>query len=166
MISNKLIAVVDTIIAETDEYNRQHEYAQRVMLTVNRIQRLLYLMDIEHMFRKTGVSMFKEDFCAWPKGPTIPSVYWTFDKPDMHVGVAKYGNDTYYLYPEEIAIIKYILDKTWEWDTVDLNILTKQTGPWRRNYVEDDPDHTQVISKAEIYNWYYNNGMFWEILDE
>lgn len=163
MLTNKLIAIVNAIIDETDEFNRTHDYQQRINLTINRIQRLLYLIDIEHMLRREGTSMFKEDFYAWSNGPTVPAVYYKFNQRDNHTGIKVCSDDTYILYPDEISVIKYVLNKTWDWDVLDLNALTKQTAPWKRNYIEDDPAHKQIIQKAEIYKYYYNSGMFWEV---
>ena len=161
-ITPKCIAVANYIIEAINQYNKhKEELRQQVLLSTKKMQRLLYLCEVEYMKRNNGTPLFKDDFYAWPSGPTIPRGYTLFiQSMDCKMHPIESSN------PVELTddikiIIDEILDKTKELDTTELMDITNIVdGPWHQVYQEDDKEHKQIVSKLETYRFYKNRNLF------
>ncbi len=161
-ITTKCIAVSNYIIEEINKYNKYRSLlSERVILSTKRLQRLLYLCDVEYMKRNNGTPLFTDNFNAWPSGPVIADVYRFFVqyqdgnmKPVCKEKVIELRDDFK-------SLIDEILDATKELDTADLMSITNIVdGPWHKVYKEEDKDHNQVISKEDSYNFYVGRNLF------
>lgn len=145
-------------IAENiNNYNIDKSLKEKIFINGNKLQKILYFCDIEYMKSNNGISMFEDDFYAWPKGPVIPEIYSMFFLNDK--GVMLYPP-----YQKELLTInmKKTIDKVLElmgsFDTLELINLTQvEGGPWSKVYNKDDKKHEQIISKEEMFKFYSNN---------
>lgn len=145
-------------IAENiNNYNIDKSINEKIFINVCKLQKILYFCDIEYMKSNNGISMFEDEFCAWPTGPVIPKLYYIFFLNNQGVMCSL----TYQKKPLTINI-KETIDKVLElmgsFDTIELINLTQvEGGPWSKVYNEDDKKHEQIISKEEMFNFYSNN---------
>lgn len=155
------VSAANYIIEKTNEYNDSQAYGNRISITGKRLQKLLYFSDIEFMKRNDGVSMFKDEFYAWPSGPVIPSVYYEFSQYQNGEMCPSKGESHSPLTRAMMDAIDYVLSQVHGIDTIDLiNFSHIEGGPWRRFYSDTDPNHEQVIPKREIYAFYKDRNMF------
>ena len=158
------IAAANYLIDETNRYNNAPTTKQRVSMTCKRLQKLLYISDIEYMRKNKGTSMFRDDYYAWPSGPVIPSVYSKFMiYQDGHMVSIK--GDFTPITPLMKECLDSVLECTWNMDTWDLVELShKNDGteicPWKQFYNENDPNHEQIIRKDAIYAFYQKRNIF------
>ena len=167
-LTKKCIAVANYIIEEINKFNEGKPLKEQVMLTLKRLQKILYFCDIEYMKINNGESLFEDNYFAWSSGPVIPYVYHTFIQCQSPNGKIhpKYEEQEIRLTDKETFIIDKVLEKTQELDTVDLIDITKiDDGPWHQVYNEFDSNHNQIISKEEIYNFYKNKKLFIQSTD-
>lgn len=154
------IAAANYIIERTNDFNNNHEYGERILITGKRLQKLLFFSDAEFM-KRNGQSMFTEDFCAWPSGPVIPSVYSEFSQYQNGEMCPSKNCNQHKLMPSMTEAIDFILNETWNMDTLDLvNHSHVENGPWMKFYNPNDPEHNQIISKDDIKQFYLENEMF------
>ena len=164
----KCIVVANYIIENINKFNEGKPLKEQVMFTLRRLQRILYFCDIEYMKINNGASLFEDNYYAWPSGPVIPYVYYTFVQCQKLNGKIspKYEAQELRLTNKEKSIIDKVLKETQELDTVDLsNIANINEGPWQKAYNELDPEHNQIIKKEEIYNFYKNKELFTQPTD-
>lgn len=155
------IAAANHLIEKTNDFNNaQIDHSNRISMTCKRLQKLLYFSDIEYMKRNNGDSMFHDNYHAWPSGPVIPSVYskfMTYQDGQMNPIDGAHTELT----QEMKDCLDFVLEHTWNKDTVDLiDIAHKDGGPWKIVYDDKDPAHEQIISKEAIYNYYKNRVIF------
>ena len=149
------------IIKKTNKFNSGQKFADQILITCKRLQKLLYFSDIEFMKRNNGNSMYTEEYYAWPSGPVIPSVYYEFlQYQNGEVCPLKDGSDNM-LTLEMVDAIDYVLNQTNGIDTVELIAFSHIAGgPWSRFYTDNDPNHEQLIQKSIIYSFYMNRNIF------
>lgn len=144
---------VNYIIKKTMEYNFDKSYSEQIILTIKRIQKILYLSQILYMNR-FGKNMFEDEFYAWPSGPAIPVLY---DKSDQ---LLKDGMDRYEAVKDTVVrkkmmeVIDSVLNITNNVSALNLvKLSTTEESPWSKVYSPNDENHKQLISKEEIYNY-------------
>lgn len=146
---------VASYIAESiNNYNIDKTINEKIFINGNKLQKILYFCDIEYMKSNNGISMFEDEFYAWPKGPVIPDIYYLFfltSGGEMH-------SLTYQREPLTINIketIDRVLDSMGSLNTIDLINLTQvEGGPWSKVYNKDAKNHEQIISKKEMFKFY------------
>lgn len=154
------IAAANYIIDRTNQYNENHSFQDRILLTGKRLQKMLFFCDVEYMLQHEGKSMFSDEYYAWPSGPVIPSVYYNY----MHFqnGTMRPVEEGQHspLSPEMKTTIDSVFSKTCTLDTFDLVELSHvKNGPWAQVYKDEDPKHEERIPKELIYGYYKSKGL-------
>ncbi len=148
------VSAANYIIDLTNKYNTGKSYSERISLTCKRLQKLLYFSDIQYMLENEGQSMFNDHFYAWPSGPVIPSVYDKFVQYQNGKMMPLEGDHSPLSAQMELAISK-IFDDTTDVDTYDLVEMSHiDGGPWQRCFNPHDENHTQIISKESMFEFY------------
>lgn len=162
-ITPKCIAIANYLIEKTNAYNIDKDFRNKILMSSQRLQKLLYFSNVEYMayFNKPLIQDF---FYAWPSGPVIPSVYTRYVQ--YQSGEMKpIGTRNEPLSYEERAVLDKIFNVTINIATSKLiNISKVSNGPWHSVYNELDPEHKQIISKDEMLN-FYNKGSLRCFLD-
>lgn len=154
------IAAANYIVELTNSYNDGKAYSLRISMTCKRLQKLLYFSDVAYMKKSNGVSMFRDEFYAWPSGPVIPSVYDEFMQYQTGE-MAPVGGTHSPITPEMKQAIEDVFTQTIDIDTYDLVEMSHVAGgPWCRAYNADDINHNQVISKTEMWEFYRARDIF------
>ena len=152
------VSAANYIINSINEYNEGKQLRERIFMSSKRLQKLLFFSDVLYMVENNGTSMFSDEFCAWPSGPVIPSVYKKFMQ--YQDGEMK-PHDTEPHTPitfEMQHVIDRVLEDTNHLDTVKLvDKSHEKNSPWYNIYNEDD-GNCQIISKSSIYDYYKKNG--------
>ena len=165
-ITQKCRAVSNYIIEEINKFNEGKTLKEQVMMTVKRLQKILYFCDVEYMKINNGELLFDDYFYAWPSGPIIPNVNNVFIQYQDGRNYPRYVGEPLELTNEEKSIIDKVLKQTQELDTIELVNITKiNDGPWQQVYNEFDSNHNQIISKEEMYNFYKNKELFIQSTD-
>ena len=158
-ITAKCRAISNYIIETVNSYNEDKMMQVQVIMSLKRLQRILYLCNIEYMIKYNGKILFEDNFFAWPTGPVIPGIYYVYI-PHIIGERIKLANS-------EKFIIHKILKQTQNISTMDLIKITNISGgPWEQFYNEQDPKHNQVIPNDIIYNYYLNNKELIQIQEE
>ena len=161
----KCIAVANYIIEEINKFNEGKTLQEHIIIKT-KVQKILYICDIEYMKLNNGEPLFEDNFYAWISGPVIPYFYYTFLPYQSKKIEPRNTSEQLNLTNEEKTIIDKVLEKTQELDTVDLsNITNINGGPWQKAYNELDSEHNQIIKKEEIYNFYKNKELFIQSTD-
>lgn len=153
------IAAANYIIQKTNKYNEDRDFKDCILLTGKRLQKMLFFCDVKYMLQNNSESMFRDEFYAWPSGPVIPSVYYSymqFQNGTMQpIEEGKHSPLT----SKMIDVIDKVFDETCKIDTFDLVERSHVAGgPWERAYKEDDPKHDEIIEKQSIYEFYSSLG--------
>ncbi len=152
-------AAANLIIELTNKYNEGKLYSERISMTCKRLQKLLYFSDAKFMQDNHGKSMFNDEFYAWPSGPVIPSVYDMFVQYQNGEMSPIEGNHSL-LEQNMKNAIEYIFNKTVDIDTYDLVMMSHIAGgPWANVYNPYDENHSQVISKQDMFKFYKTNNI-------
>lgn len=152
-LTNECQLVVNYILKKTNEYNLNKDYSKQISLTIKRIQKLLYLIQIEYI-KHTGTNMFEEDFYAWPIGPAIPEVY------DFYIEYTTGASSIIKspigsLSKDKHNVIDIILENTNDINTYELIEHSRTLDNiWINAYNPDDEKHNQLISKKQLINCY------------
>lgn len=153
----KCISVANRIISRTNAQNywRYDLGKPAVMLSVKRIQKIMYLCQLFAFIEDTESNMIPEDFVAWANGPAIPELYdyWLVS----HEGYMNpFPNTKYQLSEEEIEIINIVVDNTIDihTETIIDFIQTSQT-PWKETFKTPFSPYS-VISKESIKQFIHN----------
>lgn len=154
-------SVANYIIAEINKYNEDKLFSEQILLNVKKLQKLLYFCDIEYMKQYDGTPMFQDDFHAWPSGPVITEVYLQFAVFQDGKMYHQYGVNNFSITEEMKSVINSVIEATKEMDTIDLVKISQiENGPWSNVYNADDPNHGQIISKKEMFEFYSNIELF------
>ena len=154
-------SVANYIISEINKYNESKLFTEQIFLNTKKLQKLLYFCDVEYMKQYNGIPMFKDEFKAWPSGPAIPEIYCQFVLLGNGQLVNQFCKDTFNITKEAKFVIDSVIEKTKEMDTIDLVKISQiQGGPWSNVYKIDDPNHEQIISKKETFEFYLNIDLF------
>lgn len=147
----KCISVANRIISRTNAQNNwRYELGKpTVMLSVKRIQKIMYLCQLFAFMKNTESNMIPEDFVAWANGPAVLELYdyWLVS----HEGYMNpYPNTKYQLSEEETEIINIVVDNTIDipTETIIDFIQTSQT-PWKQTFKTPCSPYS-VISKDTI----------------
>lgn len=158
LITSKCRAVSNYIIEENNKYNSDKTFREQILMSSRRLQKILYLCNIQFMILHNGKPLFEDSFFAWPSGPVIPNINFIYIQEQNGKNLPRYERENLKLTNEEKLIIDKILKETQELDINDLNNITNiNNGPWQKKYNEFDLTHNQIIPNSEIYNFYLNN---------
>lgn len=147
----KCISVANRIISRTNAQNTwRYELGKpMVMLSVKRIQKIMYLCQLFGFIDNIESNMIPEDFVAWPNGPVVLELYdyWMIS----HEGYMNpYPNTKYQLSEKETEIINIVVDNTIDIPTERLIDYTHTPfGPWEQVYKSSLTPYS-VISKDRI----------------
>ena len=148
------VAAANYIIEKTNKYNEGKPLVDQISMTCKRLQKLLYFSEVEYMKANGGKQMFSDDFYAWPSGPVIPSVYYQFMQYQTGNMEPVSGNHTP-LDSDMMKVIDNVFEHTKNKGTSE---LVKEShvlgGPWSHAFNVNDPEHKQIISKEEMYEFY------------
>lgn len=142
--------VIGYIIRKTNEYNINKSDFEQVPLTIKRIQKLLYLIQVESI-KHHGTHIFEDDFYALPGGPVIPGVY------DLYLDYTTKGSFPVKLpqgslNKEEQLLIDYILESTNDINNHELiNQVRNMDNLWLNAY---NLNGKEIITKNMMYNCY------------
>ncbi len=154
------VAAANYIIERTNEYNKDKKYCEQIFMTSKRLQKLLYFSEVEYMKRNDGEPMLNDEFQAWPSGPVIPSIYYKFvqyQDGNMRPLLGDYPD----ISEDEKVAIDYVLERTYNMDTLDLIEFSHiNGGPWNHVYNPNDLDHGQTVPKHEMYSFYLERDLF------
>lgn len=152
--------IANYIIEEINKYNQGKQFREQISMHARKLQKLLYLCDIEHMREYDGTPMFNDEFYAWPSGPVIPEIYYKYTCTQTQYGEMKPLDDTVAISmtQEMKSIVDRVLAKIKESDTLDIEAICKiNNGPWAQAFDTNDEEHNQIISKESMYNYYREN---------
>lgn len=159
-ITQKCIVISNYIIKELNKVNKG-KTLQEYIIIKKRIQRILYICDIEYMKINNGQPLFEDNFYAWTSGPVIPYIYYTFLPYQSKKIEPGNINEQLKLTNKEKNIIDKVLKETKELDIVELtNITNINNGPWQQIYNKSNSNYNQTIPKEETYNFYKNKKLF------
>lgn len=162
----KCISVANRIISRTNAQNAwRYELGKpMVMLSVKRIQKIMYLCQLFDFMGNPESNMVPEDFVAWPNGPVVLELYdyWMIS----HEGYMNpYPNAEYQLSEEETEIINIVVDNTIDISTEALIDYTHTPlGPWEQVYKSHLIPYS-VISKDRIKQYICNEEAQRQLID-
>lgn len=153
--TKKCQLIINYIIYKTYQYNLDKEFSEQILMSVNRIQRLLYLIQLEYMhhFNKP---IIEDDFTAWPTGPAIGKVYYDNQNRDSYFYNLLFNNQELELLSKtldkkEIKTIDNILEYTNTIDTLDLSkIVCSVNELWTINFNPNSELLSETISKQSM----------------
>lgn len=157
-LSQECILVTNYIIEKITKYNSgKKSFSEQVLLHTKKIQKLLYFCDVEYMKRNNGLSLFNDEYTAYPSGPVIDGVYYEYMSYSDYGPFPRRDLDTVQLTEEVKQLIDEVLDRIMGIDTNDLITASNiEGGPWHQVYDENDKTYCQIISKETIYSFYRN----------
>lgn len=149
--TDKCRLIIDYIIYKTYQYNLNKEFLEQITMNMNRIQRLLYLIQLEYMYHFKE-AIIDDEFYAWPSGPAIPEIYDIYENLVANASFNPIKRTLIRKIPEQMqAVLDYVLERTNNIDTLDLvNISKVNNSPWYNVYNPDDENHIQIVPKNEI----------------
>lgn len=163
-ITPKCIAVANYLIEKTNAYNTDKDFRNKIIMSSQRLQKLLYFSNIEYMFY-FNKPLVQDLFFAWPNGPAIPFVYTRYVQYQSGE-MRPIGTMHEPLSYEERAVLDKIFNVTINITTATLvNISKVSNGPWHNVYNELDPEHKQMILNDEMLN-FYNKGAIRYFFDD
>lgn len=148
------ISAANYLIEKTNEYNSGVDFIEQISMSCKRLQKLLYFSEVYYMHQHGGQAMLKDEFYAWPSGPTVPAVYDKFMRYE--------GGQMMFVETTDKSLNKDMrdaLDAVFE-KTVDIdtNTLVEMSqvfgGPWNQVYDPKDPGHFQIVTKESMYRFY------------
>lgn len=161
----KCVSVANRIINRTNAQNdwRYKLGKPMVMLSVKRIQKIMYLCQLFEFIENTESNMIPEDFVAWPNGPVVCELYdyWLVS----HEGYMQpYPNISYQLSEKETEIINIVVDNTIDISTEAIIDYTHTPfGPWEQVYKNNKYPYG-VISKDRIKQYIRNENIQRELI--
>ena len=162
----KCISVANRIINRTNAQNdwRYELGKPTVMLSVKRIQKIMYLCQLFAFMENTESNMIPEDFVAWANGPAVPELYdyWLVS----HEGYMNpYPNTKYQLSEEEKEIINIVVDNTIDIHTETIiDFIQNSQVPWKETFKTPFSPYS-VISKESIKQFIRNETAQRELFD-
>lgn len=152
-LSEECQLIVRHILKRTDQYNMNQNVDNQISVTINRIQKILYLAQVEHI-KHNGTIMFEDDFYALPVGPEIIGVRKLY--MDYSIGkqdTLKFPKGK--LNPDKKRIVDAILDSTNVIDNVTLSKCIRQMDNiWINTYRSEETKNNKLISKTVLINYY------------
>ena len=147
--------IIKHILKRTDEYNMHQKNYNQISVTINRIQKILYLSQVEDI-KHTGKTMFEEDFYALPLGPEVIEVRnFYMDYCTGRIDTLKFPNGT--ITQDKKQIVDIILECTNEMDNVTLSKnVCKMDNIWINTYRSQE-DNNKLISKTQLISYYKPN---------
>ena len=152
------ISAANYIINQINLKNAEKKW--NVVLSSKRLQKLLYFCDVLYMTENDGVSMFKDEYYAWPSGPVLPDVYNTFMR--YQDGMMHPYNETIHDLKDEkiMNVVDRVLNDTADISTNDLIEESHITdGPWKDAVEIKAGEFNGVIDKINIYEYYSKKGV-------
>lgn len=151
------IAVANRIINRTNAHNlmRRDEGKSPVSMNGKRLQKILYLCQLEWIAKGHANDLISDNFEAWAKGPVIDSVYNVFSIYQDGGMLPYRGKDVELLSDEERKVINYVVDSTIDYDTDKIIAYThSKGGPWDQIYNNRDNDGRWSIIPKELIRSY------------
>lgn len=157
-LSQECILVTNYIIEKIIKYNNGKKlFNEQILLHTKKIQKLLYFCDVEYMKRNNGLSLFNDEYKAWPGGPSIDGVYSEYMSFSDYGPFPKKDLQIVELSDDVKQLIDEVLDRIMNFDTSDLTRASNiEGGPWHQVYDENDKTYSQVVTKESIYSFYRN----------
>lgn len=153
-LSQECIAVTNYIIEKIRCYNSDKmQLSEQVLLYTKKIQKLLYLCEVEYMKRNNGEVLFVDEYKVWPSGPAIDGIYSEYMSFSDYGLFPRKDLQTIELSDDVKNVIDYVLDRIMTVDTCD---LINACGT-------DDITCSYVISKESIYLYYKNKDIITDI---
>lgn len=150
------IEASNRIIDKTNAYNATASFADSIIMSCKRLQKLLYFSEVWYMI-KHDKPMLTDNFCAWPNGPVIPGVYDIFlGYQDGFMKPFEPGKHTQ-LSQDEVEAIDEVFNYTTTMDTGSLVKLSHiPGGPWELAMAKDTSDGEcgPQISKDDMMHFY------------
>lgn len=150
------IAIANRIINRTNAHNlmRRAEGRPPILMNGKRLQKVLYLCQLEWLAEGNRNYLISDDFEAWAKGPVVASIYDVFSiyqDGDMF----PYRSKNKIIQPltdKERNVINYVVDSTIDIDTDTIIEFTHTPGgPWDQAYKNRNQNERRpVISKENI----------------
>lgn len=162
----KCISVANRIISRTNAQNAwRYELGKpMIMLSVKRIQKIMYLCQLFDFTENPESNMVSEDFVAWPNGPVVLELYdyWMVS----HEGYMNpHPNAEYQLSERETEIINIVVDNTIDISTEAIIDYTHTPfGPWEEAY-KSSPSSYNIIAKDRIKQYICNEEAQRQLID-
>jgi len=151
----KCMAVANYIIDEINKYNEDKPFREKILLSVRRLQKLLYFCETEYMIKNNGKPLFEDEFCAWPSGPVIEKIYYTYLQEQNGYMNPYHIPDEPNLTNDVKCMIDRILEVTKDLYTSELIRISKvDDGPHSKVFVKEDNNYDQIVSKEDTYIYY------------
>lgn len=152
------IEIADYIIIKINEMNQVRAGQDRIRLSCKRLQKLIYFSEVRYMQLNNGKQLFEDNYYAWPSGPVVPEIYYTyveFQTGEM-LPLDEHSGDK--LEPNIKIIIKDLLYDTINMSTEDLIRYSHvKNGPWAKHIYNEG-----LITKEEIFSFYKGREIFVE----
>ena len=108
------------------------------------LQKILYFLQVYYMRRHDGLPLFEDEICAWPYGPVVPDVYYTYNGYGGAVIRNSYDtSDVSNADREALQEPILRLKQKGPWTLVDMS--HKADGPWDVTY-KDGMGNRKVIN--------------------
>ena len=160
-------AIANYIIEKINKFNNGKPLREQVIFSIKRLQKILYLCEIEYMKKNKGKPLFSDEFYAWPSGPIIVEVYHEFMQYQDGEIHPRYQKNEPTLSKDIKLIIEQILAATKDLDTSDLiKISNVPGGPHSKVFNEEDKEHNQIVSKKETYLYFSKQEIFPQLKQE
>lgn len=164
ILSLKCRAVANYIIEETNKFNAGKNFREQIMFTTKRLQKILYLCEIEYMKRNNGKVLFDDEFYAWPSVPVIEEIYTKYMQYSDGNFKPRHEKGEPSLSKEEKLIVDQVLNSTNDLDTSDLIYMCiVPGGPHSKVFKEDDKEYKQIVSKQNTYSYYSKYALFYQL---
>lgn len=144
---NKVVNVASYIVSlSASDRERGRHYS----LSNLKMQNLLYYCQGSY-YRLYDEPLFKDDFEAWPYGPTIPKVFAHFSRYGQN-DIPKDEGRNYYLSTQEMEVVKKVWERFGKYYAHMLVDETHNEAPWKEAFENGD----KVISKESIKEFFIN----------
>lgn len=155
-LTKECVAVANYIIIRINEYNSDKKLLrEKVLMSTRKLQKLMYFCDAEYMKRNNGITLFPDEYNAWPSGPVIDLVYDYYMQYNDCGMFPRTDLQSVELQEDAKSVIDEVLEKIRDIDSSDLITASCiENGPWHQVFVEEDKLHQQVVSKEEMYSFY------------
>lgn len=154
------LAVANRIINRTNAHNRMRADLGQPIVSMNgkRLQKILYLCQLEWIAEGHRDYLISDDFEAWVKGPVVASIYNVFSIYQDGGMLPYRSKDIKGLSEEERRIINYVVDSTIDIDTDTIVAFTHTPGgPWDQAYNNRDNEGRWPVIPKETIRRYMNS---------
>lgn len=154
------LAVANRIINRTNAHNRVRAGLKQPAIPMNgkRLQKILYLCQLEWIAEGHKDYLISDDFEAWVKGPVVSSIYNIFSIYQDGGMLPYQTKDVNALSEEERCVINKIVDNTIGIDTDTIVAFTHTPGgPWDQVYNNEDKRVQRPVIPKETIRKYMSS---------